>query len=89
MLVLTTVIVAAGTSLPMTTDAGKEATLRQQVEGMEAFGMTVSDQMYEQLRGRMWLAPYTTAIAVLVFSPIIGGRHRGRPVSRVQRGDGR
>ena len=70
MLVLTTVIIAAGTSLPMTTDAGKEATLRQQVEGMEAFGMTVSDQMYEQLRGRMWLAPYQTAIAVLVFSPI-------------------
>jgi len=70
MLLLTTVIIAAGTSLPMTTDAGKEATLRQQVEGMEAFGMTVSDQMYEQLRGRMWLAPYQTAIAVLVFSPI-------------------
>jgi hypothetical protein len=71
MLVLTTVIIAAGTSLPMTTDAGKEATLRQQVEGMEAFGMTVSDQMYEQLRGRMWLAPYQTAITVLVFSPIV------------------
>ena len=41
----------------MTTEAGKEATLRASVEGMEAFGMTVSDQMYEQMRGRMWLAP--------------------------------
>ena len=71
MLVLTTLIIAAGTSVPMTTDAGKEATLRQQVEGMEAFGMTVSDQMYEQLRGRMWLAPYQTAISVAIFAPIM------------------
>ena len=31
---------------------------------MEAFGMTVSDQMYEQMRGRMWLAPYQTAVGV-------------------------
>jgi len=53
MLVLTTVIIAAGASLPMTTDAGKEAMLRQQVEGMESFGMTVTDQVYEQMRGRM------------------------------------
>ena len=71
MLVLTTVIVAAGTSLPMTTEAGKEATLRQQVEGMEAFGMTVSNQMYEQLRGRMWMAPYQTAVTVAIFSPVM------------------
>ena len=71
MLVLTTVIIAAGASLPMTTDAGKEAMLRQQVEGMESFGMTVTDQVYEQMRGRMWIAPYQTAIAILVFSPIM------------------
>ena len=70
-LVLTTAIVAIGTALPMTTEAGKEATLRASVEGMEAFGMTVTDQMYEQMRGRMWFAPYQTAIAVLFFSPIM------------------
>src|SRR6185503_11838317 len=62
MLVLCTVVIAFCAALPMTTDAGKEATLRQQVEGMESFGMQVSDQMYEQLRGRMWMAPYQTAI---------------------------
>jgi hypothetical protein len=71
MLLVVTIIVAVCTALPMTTEAGKEATLRQQVEGMESFGMTVSDQMYEQMRGRMWIAPYQTAIAVLVFSPIM------------------
>ena len=44
MLLICTVLVAVCAALPMTTDAGKEATLRQQVEGMESFGMTVSDQ---------------------------------------------
>ena len=38
---------------------------------MEAFGMTVTDQMYEQMRGRMWFAPYQTAVSVLIFSPIM------------------
>jgi hypothetical protein len=70
-LILTTVIVALGTSLPMTTEAGKEATLRASVESMEAFGMQVSDQVYEQMRGRMWFAPYQTAISVVIVSPIM------------------
>jgi len=33
--------------------------------------MQVSDQMYEQMRGRMWFAPYQTAISVLIFSPVM------------------
>ena len=71
MLLLVTVIIALCTALPMTTDAGKEATLRAQVESMESFGMTVTDQMYEQMRGRMWFAPYQTGIGILVFSPLM------------------
>lgn len=71
MLVLCTVVIAFCAALPMTTDAGKEATLRQQVEGMESFGMTVSDQQYEGMRRGMAFAPYTTAGAVLVFTPIM------------------
>ena len=71
MLLLVTVIIAVCTALPMTTDAGKEATLRASVEGMEQFGVTVSDQMYEQMRGRLWFAPYQTAIGVLFISPIV------------------
>ena len=70
-LILTTLIIALGTALPMTTEAGKEATLRASVEGMEAFGMQVSDQMYEQMRGRMWFAPYQTAISVVIISPVM------------------
>jgi Yip1 domain len=71
MLLVCTILIAVCTALPMTTEAGKEATLRQSVEGMESFGMQVSDQMYEQMRGRMWFAPYQTAIGILIISPII------------------
>jgi hypothetical protein len=71
MLLICTVLIAVCAALPMTTDAGKEATLRQQVEGMESFGMTVSDQQYEGMRRGMAFAPYTTAGAILVFTPIM------------------
>jgi hypothetical protein len=71
MLLVCAVLVAVCAALPMTTDAGKEATLRQQVEGMESFGMTVSDQAYEGMRRNMRFAPYTTAASIVVFTPIM------------------
>ncbi len=71
MLVVVTIITAVMSALPMTTEAGKEAALRSQVEGMESFGMTVSDQAYEGMRQGVEIAPYTTAGAILVFSPIM------------------
>ena len=71
MLVLVTIVMAVCTALPMTTEAGKEATLRSQVEGMESFGMQVSDAQYEGMRRGMAIAPYTTAGAILVFSPLM------------------
>jgi hypothetical protein len=71
MLVLTTAIVAIFTTLPMTTDAGKEALLEQQVSQMEAFGMQVGDQQYEAMRRQGRFAPYTTAGGIVVFAPIM------------------
>lgn len=71
MLLICTILVAVFTALPMTTEAGKEATLRSSVESMEALGMQVSDQVYEQMRGRMWFAPYQTAIGILIISPVM------------------
>jgi len=71
MLVICAVLVAVCAALPMTTDAGKEATLRQQVEGMESFGMTVSDQAYESMRRNMRFAPYSAGASILVFTPIV------------------
>lgn len=70
MLALTTVIVAVFAALPMTTEAGRQAAIDQQVTQMQSFGMTVSDQMYEQLEKRAGTMPYTTGVSVLVVTPI-------------------
>ena len=70
MLALTTVLVAVFTALPMTTAAGRQAALDQQVESMKSFGFEVNDQMYEQMEKSSQMAPYTTGITVLFMSPI-------------------
>jgi hypothetical protein len=70
MLVLVTVVVAICSALPLTTDAGKEAGLRTQVEFMEGMGMQVSDQQYEAMRRQSAIAPYTTAGSTLVVVPL-------------------
>ena len=71
MLVLVMLIVALGQALPLTTEAGKEAALRTQVEWMESLGMQVSNQAYEAMRSRMSMAPITTPIGVLIFGPVM------------------
>jgi hypothetical protein len=71
MLALITVIVAICVALPMTTEAGRQAALEQQIKGMESFGMQVSAEMEAQMERRMWIAPYQTFVSILIFSPII------------------
>ncbi len=70
MLALTTVILALFAALPMTTEAGRQAAIDQQVTQMQSFGMTVSDQMYEALEKGAGRMPYTAGISVLVITPI-------------------
>ena len=70
MLAVTTVIVAFFSALPMTTEAGRQATIDQQVQSMKSFGFEVTDQMYDQMERGAGRLPYTTAISVLVISPI-------------------
>jgi hypothetical protein len=70
MLALTVVIVAIGTTLPMTTEAGKQAALEQQVHQMENFGVQVNDQMYADMSRRIDYAPYTTFVSILIIGPI-------------------
>jgi hypothetical protein len=70
MLALTTVILAVFSALPMTTEAGRQAAIDQQVESMKSFGFEVSDQVYAQMEKGAGRMPYTTGISVLVISPI-------------------
>lgn len=70
-LVITTLLGAFFAALPLTTEAGRNAALDQQVEYMKSFGMTVSDQVYEQMERRSAMAPYTTAGGVIIIGPIM------------------
>ena len=70
MLCLTIVISAFAAALPLMTEGGKESAIEQQVAGMEAFGMEVSDETYAQLQSRAWMMPYTAGAGVLVVAPI-------------------
>ena len=71
MLVLTTVLVAAGAVLPMTTEEGRQATLDMQVRQMESFGRPVNDEMYAQMQKQSRFTPYMTGAGVLIMSPIM------------------
>ncbi len=71
MLALTTVLVAFCAALPLTTDAGRQAGLDQQVKTLESFGMQVNDQMYDGMSQSMRTAPYTTGISILIVAPLI------------------
>jgi hypothetical protein len=71
MLVLTTAIVALCGALPLTTEAGREAYLETQVRQMGSFGVEVNDETYQQMRGRLGSAPYTTAGSIVLISPLI------------------
>ena len=71
MMALTAVIVAFFTALPLTTPAGQQAALDQQVQQMQSFGFTVSDEMYAQMEKGAARLPYTTGISILVMTPII------------------
>lgn len=71
MLVVTILLVAFFTVLPMTTPEGQQAALDQQVSQMEAFGRQVSDEDYERMRRGAAFTPYFTAGGILVFSPVM------------------
>jgi hypothetical protein len=70
-LVVSTLVAAFFTALPLTTDAGRNAALDQQTETMKSFGVTVTDQMYDQMERAAGRMPYTTAGGVIVFGPVM------------------
>jgi hypothetical protein len=71
MLALTTLLVAGFSALPLTTEAGRQTAIDQQVEQMKAFGVEVNDQMYANMERGSAMMPYTTGGAILFFSPIM------------------
>jgi len=66
MFLLTATLLAFGSALPMTTEAGKQAAVDQQVATMESFGAEVGDEQYAALQKNAAIMPYTTAVSVVI-----------------------
>jgi hypothetical protein len=63
-------IIAGASSWLVSTELGQQMLLEQQVDAMESFGVTVSEEMYDQLRRRLASAVYFTAGGILVTMPL-------------------
>ena len=63
-------IIAGASSWLVSTELGQQMLLEQQVDAMESFGVTVSEEMYDQLKRRLASAVYFTAGGVLVMMPL-------------------
>jgi len=70
MLLLTAALIAFFAALPLTTDAGKQAAIENNVQQMQSFGFPVNDQVYEQMQKGAGRMPYTAAIGAFVVTPI-------------------
>lgn len=71
MLMLVTVIFAICVSLPMTTKAGQEAALAQNVQQMQNFGIQVNDEMYANMEKGIRFAAYQTFASIFIAIPIM------------------
>ena len=71
MFALTTIIIAFCIAAPMTTEAGQQAALDNQISQMRGFGMEVNDAQYARMQSQIKYAPYTTAAGIIIGSPII------------------
>ena len=70
-LIVVALFSAAANFWLLSTEPGQQALLEQQVESMESFGVTVSDEIYDDLVGRLDSVAYITAASILVSLPII------------------
>jgi hypothetical protein len=70
-LAISAVLIAFFAALPMTTEAGRQAAIDQQVQQRQAFGIQTDDATYARIEQMSKIMPYMTAGSVLVFSPIM------------------
>ena len=94
MLVLVTIVVAGTSGFFLSTEVSRKRMIEQQVNTLESFGISISDEQHETLAGQARLAAYiqpagtlitfpvmTVGIAgvlFVVFYALVGGRPSGR-----------
>ena len=73
MAVLAVVLLVSGVAqgLFLSSDVGQQTTLDAQVSAMEAFGITITDQMYDQMEQGLSRAAITGPISQAIFLPIV------------------
>jgi hypothetical protein len=64
------VVIGVAQGVFLSSEVGQQLVLDQQISAMEAFGMTVSDQLYDQMEQGMERAAITGPISQAVFWPI-------------------
>jgi hypothetical protein len=64
------VIIGLAQGLFLSSEVGQQLVLDQQIRAMEAFGMTISDQMYDQMEQGMKRAAITGPVTQVIFWPI-------------------
>jgi hypothetical protein len=77
MLLTVSILTGVFAALPMTTDAGKQAAIDQQVQSIKSLGIQVSDQAYDQMQKGAGRLPYTTGIGAFIFIPIVSAIFAG------------
>jgi len=53
------------------TEVGRQMMLERQVEAMESFGFTITDETYDQMAGRLENSMYLTAGSVVIVTPLL------------------
>src|SRR5215211_8771882 len=61
----------------LSTDVGKQLALDQQVSTIEAFGVTISDELYAQMEQGMENARYTGPITLIIGLPLVAAISAG------------
>lgn len=69
-LALVAFLIGASQSAMNLTEKGRQASIDFQVQQIEKFGMTVNDQMYEQMAARQKYAVYTSFLGTFIGFPI-------------------
>lgn len=69
-LAIVLVVIGVTQALFLSSEVGQETVLDQQIRAMESFGITVSDQMYDQMEQGMKRAYITGPITQVIFWPI-------------------
>ena len=72
-LFLVSVIIGLAQGLPQLTERGRAAALELQVQQMERFGVTVTDEVYQQMekRSRSSISAISTIVGTIVFMPFV------------------